>query len=298
MSQQKSGILFAIGAYIIWGIFPIYWKLIEDVNSMEVLLNRIIWSFIMTFILIGLIGKLPALRADCEYLWKNKKQLLSLFAASLIISVNWFTYIWAVQNGHILQTSLGYYMNPLLSILFGVLFFREKLSKAVLVSVAIATIGVLYMVWTAGVIPWVALVLAFSFATYGVLKKQIQLDALRGLAIETALIVPLALIAYAYLASTTPTSLFQVDAKTNILLILSGIATALPLIFFAKGAQSMPLYMLGFIQFLAPTISFMLGVFLYKEPFDKTQLVTFTFIWMAVALFSVSTYMQSKKKRI
>ena len=151
MSQQKSGILFAIGAYIIWGIFPIYWKLIEDVNSMEVLLNRIIWSFIMTFILIGLIGKLPALRADCEYLWKNKKQLLSLFAASLIISVNWFTYIWAVQNGHILQTSLGYYMNPLLSILFGVLFFREKLSKAVLVSVAIATIGVLYMVWTAGV---------------------------------------------------------------------------------------------------------------------------------------------------
>lgn len=113
MSQQKSGILFAIGAYIIWGIFPIYWKLIEDVNSMEVLLNRIIWSFIMTFILIGLIGKLPALRADCEYLWKNKKQLLSLFAASLIISVNWFTYIWAVQNGHILQTSLGYYMNPL-----------------------------------------------------------------------------------------------------------------------------------------------------------------------------------------
>ena len=298
MSQQKSGILFAIGAYIIWGIFPIYWKLIEDVNSMEVLLNRIIWSFVMTFILIGLIGKLSALRADCEYLWKNKKQLLSLFAASLIISVNWFTYIWAVQNGHILQTSLGYYMNPLLSILFGVLFFREKLSKAVLVSVAIATIGVLYMVWTAGVIPWVALVLAFSFATYGVLKKQIQLDALRGLAIETALIVPLALIAYAYLASTTPTSLFQVDTKTNVLLILSGIATALPLIFFAKGAQSMPLYMLGFIQFLAPTISFMLGVFLYKEPFDNTQLVTFIFIWTAVLLFSISTYMESKKKRI
>lgn len=298
MSQQKSGILFAIGAYIIWGIFPVYWKLIEDVNSMEVLLNRIIWSFVMTFILIGLIGKLPALRADCEYIWKNKKQLLSLFAASLIISVNWFTYIWAVQNGHILQTSLGYYMNPLLSILFGVLFFREKLSKAVLVSVAIAMIGVLYMVWTAGVIPWVALVLAFSFATYGVLKKQIQLDALRGLAIETALIVPLALIAYAYLAATTPTSLFQVDAKTNILLIVSGIATALPLIFFAKGAQSMPLYMLGFIQFLAPTISFMLGVFLYKEPFDKTQLVTFIFIWTAVLLFSISTYMASKKSRI
>lgn len=298
MSQQKSGILFAIGAYIIWGIFPIYWKLIEDVNSMEVLLNRIIWSFVMTFMLIGLIGKLPALRADWEYLWKNKKQLISLFAASLIVSVNWFTYIWAVQNGHILQTSLGYYMNPLLSILFGVLFFREKLSKAVLISFAIATVGVLYMVWTAGVIPWVALVLAFSFATYGVLKKQIQLDALRGLAIKTALIVPLALIAYAYLVSTTPTSLFQVDAKTNILLILSGIATALPLIFFAKGAQSMPLYMLGFIQFLAPTISFMLGVFLYKEPFDKTQLVTFIFIWTAVLLFSISTYMESKKSRI
>lgn len=297
MDNQKSGILFAIGAYIMWGLFPFYWKMLGHVGSIEILMNRIIWSFVLTTIFILIIGQRKALVQDLQYLWKHKNHLVLLFIASIVVSMNWFLFIWAVQQDQILQASLAYYINPLLSVLCGLIFFKEKLSKALTCSVIIAAIGVLYMVITAGVVPWLALGMAVTFAIYGVLKKKIPLAAVRGLTLETLLLVPVAAIYYSYLFTSTDIAFLQIDLKTDILLVLSGVATAVPLIFFAKGAQKIPLYMMGFIQFLSPTITLFIGVYVYNEPFTNTHFITFSCIWIAIIIFSVSAYTEAVRHR-
>ena len=237
LSENRKGMLFAFSAYGIWGFFPLYWKMLEHVNSLEILLNRIIWSFIFTFLFILIIGQKDAIIADIRSLWQEKKVFFSLLLASFVISCNWYLYIWAVTHDHVVETSLGYYINPLITVLFGMIFFKEKLSKAQLFAVFIAFLGVAIMAFQYGKIPWVALLIALSFAIYGALKKKIQLDATRGLAIETFFILPFALIYYIYLMSTDKGAFLTVNWKTNILLILGGVVTAYPLILFAKGAR-------------------------------------------------------------
>ncbi|MEK4229370.1 EamA family transporter RarD [Solibacillus sp. FSL H8-0538] len=296
MNEEKKGILNAVGAYVIWGIFPLYWKMLEHVNSMEVLLGRVIWSFVFTTIFIVLIGQRKNLIADLKFLWSNKLQFWSLAGASVVITMNWYVYIWAVMNNHVLQSSLGYYINPLISVLFGMMFFKEKLSRATIVSVCIAAFGVAVLTFSSGSIPWVALLLALSFAVYGVLKKKIQLDATRGLAIETLFILPFALSYYMYILTKGNMSFLHVSTKTDMLLIVSGIVTAIPLVLFAKGAQRIPLYLMGFIQYLSPTIVLFLGILLYKEPFTQVEFIAFSFIWMALVIFSVSKVVETRRR--
>lgn len=296
MSEQKQGILFAAGAYLMWGLIPLYWKQVQHVSSLEILAGRVIWSFIFTAAFILIIKQSKHLLADIKELWASQLQFWLLFVASLIISLNWGVYIWAVNNDHLLQASLGYYINPLISVLFGLLFFKESLSKATVIAVVIAAIGVGYQAILGGSIPWVSLTLALSFAFYGVIKKKIPLDATRGLAIETLFILPIAIVGYMYLMQTTDIAFSNVDLKTNLFLIGSGIVTALPLVLFAKGAQKIPLYLMGFIQFLSPTMSLVIGIFIFKEPFTMTELFTFSCIWLAVIIFSASKFIEARKR--
>jgi len=209
--------------------------------------------------------------------------------------MNWYLYIWAVTHNHLIETSLGYYINPLISVIFGVIFFKESLSRAQWVATGIAFMAVIILTINYGSVPWVALLIALSFAIYGVLKKKITLDATRGLAIETLLILPFALGYYVYLFTTHQASFLHVDVKTDILMIFSGLVTAVPLILFAKGAQNIPLYLLGFIQYVSPTIVLILGIVLYKEPFSQIELLAFSIIWGALLLFSGSKIIETRK---
>ncbi|WP_413367469.1 EamA family transporter RarD [Lysinibacillus sp. 3P01SB] len=296
MTEHKKGMLFAFAAYTIWGVFPLFWKLLDHVSSLEILLGRVIWSFVFTTIFIVLIGKRKQLMEDLSYLWHNKRQFYSLMAASFFISINWYIYIWAVTHERVLEASMGYYINPIISVVFGMLFFKEKLSRSTIIALVVALLGVLVMTLNYGQVPWASLLLAFSFAVYGVLKKRIVLEATRGLAIETLFIVPIALLYYLYLFSNDSMQFLHVNWQTDILMMISGIFTAIPLILFAKGAQRIPMYLLGFIQYVSPTIGFFLGVFLYKEPFTQVELVAFGCIWTAIAIFSYSSIHEARKR--
>lgn len=296
MSEQQKGLFYAITTYVIWGFFPLFWKLLEQVNSIEILLSRIIWSFVFTSLFILLIGQRKALFQDIKSLWKKKRSFWSLMAASFVISCNWYIYIWAVNHDHVIDTSLGYYINPLITVLCGMIIFKEKLSRAQIAAVIIAFIGVGIMTVSYGKIPWISLLLAFTFATYGVLKKKVPLNETRGLAIETMFILPIALVYYIYLMSTSDTSFLQINLKLDILLMVGGVVTAYPLILFAKGAKRLPQYILGFIQYLSPTIILLLGIVLYNEPFTKTDLFSFGFIWVGIIIFTISTFVDSRKR--
>lgn len=295
MQDEKKGIIASVGAYFLWGLFPIYWKFIEHVSSEEILASRVIWSFVLTLIFVLLLKQRKVLMSDFKELWHNPRAFWSLFAAAYLVSINWFIYIWAVNHDHIVQTSLGYYMNPIISILLGIIFLKERLSKYQIIAFSLALIGVLILFVSYGQIPWVAIGLALSFGIYGLLKKQIVLDATRGLVIETMFILPVALIYYIYLYFQGNMSFLHVDLRTNLFLICTGIVTAIPLILFATGAQNIPLYLVGFIQYISPTMTLILGVVVYHESFGSTELVSFSFIWLALMIFSVSTIIEVKK---
>jgi chloramphenicol-sensitive protein RarD len=297
MGKEKSGILLAISSYLIWGILPVYWKSIDNVPSAEILVSRVVWAFISTLLLILLLKNGRYLFEDIKRLWKSQLNFWLLFLASILISGNWFLYIWAVNNGYLVQTSLGYYINPLISVLLGVFFLKEKLSPAQKVAFILAMIGVLILTFSYGQFPWLSFVLAISFAVYGLLKKQIKLDALRGLTIETFFITPLALGYYIWLFIGNRAVFLHSDVKTDTLLIFTGIATALPLVLFAKGAQRIPLYMVGFLQFIAPTMMLFLGVIIYKESFGQVDLISFIFIWIGLVLFTYSKVIEMLKTK-
>ncbi|MDN4492447.1 EamA family transporter RarD [Ureibacillus aquaedulcis] len=296
MNIDRKGILYAVGAYGIWGVFPLYWKLLAHVDSLEVLISRVIWSFVFTFLLILIINQRKLLIEDLKSLWKNKKLFLSLLAASFVISCNWFLYIYAVNNNHVVDASLGYYINPLITVVFGMIFFKEKLSKLQVSAVIVAFIGVISLTIGFGEIPWLALLIALSFASYSALKKQTTLNATRGLVIETLLMLPVAIVYYIYVMSTNSVSFLHVNWQTDLFLVLGGIVTAIPLVLFAKGAKLLPQYVIGFIQYMTPTIVLFLGIVLYHEPFTQTELISFMFIWASIVIFTFSTIFESKKR--
>ena len=296
-SKEKAGIIWAASAYLIWGVLPIYWKALGHVPSGEVLAQRIFWASITTGAVVLLLGQGKQLAEDLKALWKNQRAFWSLFGASVIISGNWYLFIWAVNNGHIVQTSLGYYINPLLSILLGIIFLKERLSSAEKAAVVLALAGVLIITVSHGTFPWLALGLAGTFAIYGFAKKTIHLDALRGLTIETAFIAPAAVIYLIWAETSGQLVFFEADMGTVMLIILSGAATAVPLVLFARGAQSMPLYLLGFLQYIAPTMMLFLGVMVYGEAFGVVELIAFSFIWSGLVLVTVSKFRMMKKMK-
>lgn len=291
-SQEKLGVVYSLGAYVIWGFLPIYWKLVENVSAGEVLAHRIIWSFIFMIIIVLSVQKWPDFMNELQIILKNKMKLFGITAASLIISLNWLTYIWAVNSGHVIQASLGYYINPLVSILLGILFLKERLTRRQLLSFILAGSGVLYLTISYGVFPWVALVLAITFGIYGLIKKVIDIPAMFGLTIETLIVTPLALI-YVWTLTERSFSLHFPLSSTNLLLMGAGIATAIPLLLFAKGAKQIPLGMIGFLQYISPTIMLMIGVFLYHETFSQAHFISFALIWIALLIYLSSVYGQT-----
>ena len=290
------GIIYTMGAYILWGILPIYWKLIDEVPALEILSHRVIWSFIFVLIIVVIL-KRKILKNFFQVQMSQKKTWIGLFLASLFISINWFTYIYAVNTNHIVEASLGYYINPLIAVLLGVFVLREKVNKMQAISFIIAGIGVLYMTISVGKIPWISLILALSFGFYGLSKKLIKVDSILGLLLETLFILPFAFLFLAYLGVNDLQSFSTGTLTNDLFLIGSGIATAIPLLWFGIGAQKIPLYLVGFLQYISPTISLILGVVLYGESFTTDHLITFACIWIAIAMFSAANIRQVIKKR-
>ena len=288
---DRKGLFLGLACYMLWGVFPIYFKSVGHVDSLQILLNRVVWSLVFIAIMVTVTRRwyavLPALR--------NRRVLGLYTLAALVLAVNWYIYIWAVTHDHILEGSLGYFINPLVSVLFGVLVFRERMRPGQIGAVLVAAAGVAYLTWSYGHLPWIALTLALTFGFYGVLKKRAPLPADAGMAIETGvLFLPslLGLIVFAWLGTG---QLFQGDAATSGLLMLAGPITAIPLILFAGAAQRLPLYMVGMLQYLAPTLQMLVGVLIYNEPFPPYKLVGFAIIWLALLIYTVEGFVASRR---
>lgn len=287
-SDYQLGVFWAGLSYLLWGLLPIYWKLLGEVSSDEILANRVVWSFVFMIVLLAFSKKFGQLKGTLKQLKEQKKQLIALALASLLISCNWFIYIWAVNSGHMIEASLGYYINPLVSVMLGLFILKEKMNISQTISVVLAFIGVLVLTINYGSFPWVSVTLAVSFGLYGLAKKMIKVDSAIGLTLETLMVTPLGLLYMGYLFYQGNQAFFTISPTIDLLLIGAGAATATPLLYFAKGAQRIPLSTLGFLQYIAPTISLMLGVFVYDEHFSKSHLVAFIFIWLALTIYSFS----------
>ncbi|MCD8825850.1 EamA family transporter RarD [Staphylococcus gallinarum] len=294
-SEFKKGVIFAFGAYILWGILPIYWELIQNIGAFEILAFRIIFSMIFMVFIVIISNKTGPFIKDVQQLIKQPIQLIAIIAAGYVITINWGTFIWAVTNGHVLQSSLGYYINPLVSILLALIFLKERFNKAEWLAIALAVIGVLYMTLKMGVFPGISLLLAGSFGIYGLIKKLVPLDAISSITIECIVTAPAGLI-YIWYVWQQGDLTFGYNVS-SFWLLLSGAVTAVPLILFSAGAKRIPLSLTGFIQYIGPTIMFVLGVFLFKEPFNIDQLITFIFIWIGIIVYSISQYFKIKKDK-
>lgn len=288
MENYKQGIFFGLAAYVLWGILPVYWKALELVSPFEILSSRFMWSCVFVFLLIIFQKKWPLFAKEVKQVFSNVKTGAAMVAAGITISFNWGTFIWAVNNGHIVETSMGYYINPLVSILFAVVFLRERLDKMQLAAITCAFIGVASMVYSFGKIPWVSLTLAFTFALYGLLKKILPVSALTSIMLETLLITPLALV-YEYNLWQQGVS-FYASGNLQVIMMLTGagVVTAIPLLFFTAGARLLPLKIIGFLQYISPTLTLLIGVFVYNEAFTASHLLAFGWIWAALLLFIVS----------
>ncbi|MDO6618510.1 EamA family transporter RarD [Pseudomonadota bacterium] len=290
--ETRKGIILAICAYCLWGIAPLYFKLLADVSAFEILAHRVVWSFIFIIILMQFIGGFSRL----TLLLKKPKQLLVLALTSVLIALNWLIFIWAINNGHMLDASLGYFINPLFNVLLGMVFLSERLRKLQWFAVALACIGVLIQLISFGSIPLVSLALAASFGFYGLLRKKVNIDAKAGLLVETAILLPVALAYLALTLDTASANMLTNDIGMNLTLVAAGIVTTIPLLCFAGAAIRIPLSMLGFFQYIGPSIMFMLAIFLFKEPFDIEKGVTFGFIWSALVLFTADMALQRRRR--
>lgn len=286
--ERFAGVLSGAGAYVLWGILPIYWKLVDRVPALQIMSHRVIWCFLFMALVLLVTKKLRFFLSELRGIFSNAKMFFSIFLASVLISVNWLTYIWAVNNNHIIETSLGYYINPLVSVLLGVIILKEKLSLWQMVSFFLAAIGVLNMTLHFGGVPWIALILALSFALYGLSKKIIHLGAVSGIAVETLFIFPFALIYLNYAHNSGVGAFTWHNPVVSLILAGAGIVTAVPLILFAGGAKRLPLSIIGFLQYITPTMTLILGVFLYHETFSSVHLVSFAFIWTALTIFTLA----------
>ncbi len=292
-SERKRGYIYALLAYGVWGFLPIYWKLLHSVASLEILLNRLLWSFIFYSFLV----------AFKRHKYESKPLSPSVVRrsalAGIILGCNWFVYIYGVNAGFIVETSLGYFINPLITVAFGVVILREKLSKAKWAALSIAAFGVIYLALEGDHFPWIAIFLAMTFSTYGLLRKTTIIETERGAQIETIVMlapVMIAIVLSQYFGVIPKTEhLFQHPWHIWAMLVGSGIVTGLPILWFVESAKRIPLSMLGFLQFLAPTLQFLVGVLIYNEPFGFRKLIGFGMIWTALAILSADALRKPKR---
>lgn len=292
--QTLAGCLFAVAAYLSWGFGPLYFRAVASVPPEEVLAHRIVWSLLLLLGLVTLARRWASVGASL----RQGRTLALLAGSTLLISGNWFTFIWAIAANRVLEVSLGYYINPLFSLLLGVVFLGERLGRWQWLAVALAAVGVGNLAFQMAGLPWVALALAGTFGFYGLLRKLTPLGAADGLLLETALLAPVALAFLLYLGSQGSGAWGSSGSELDLLLVASGPVTALPLVFFASAARRLSLTVVGFFQYTAPTCHFLLAILLFGERLTTAHLVTFTFIWTAVVLFSASSWQRSRRRRL
>ncbi|MGV3001956.1 EamA family transporter RarD [Vibrio sp.] len=282
LKRTQQGVLLAVLAYLMWGIAPIYFKALGDVPPFEILCHRIIWSFVFLAALLYFTNGWPTVKETL----RSKTKVIYLLITSVTIGANWLVFIWAISIGHMLDASLGYYINPLFNVLLGMIFLSETLRKLQWFAVALATIGVLVQLVVFGSVPIIAIMLALTFGVYGLLRKKVNLDAFTGLFIETLVLLPIAFL-YLFAIADTATSHLGTNTLTlNVLLISAGIVTTLPLLCFAGAAVRLRLATLGFIQYIGPSLMFILAVFVYDEAFTADKIITFACIWAALIVFT------------
>ena len=288
-SPAQSGALFAIAAYFMWGLAPMYFKALVDVPALEILMHRIVWSALILGLLIVVFKQSSKVMQAC----RSPKMLGTLVLSGVILGFNWGLFIWAVNNDQLLEASLGYYINPLFNVLFGFVFLGERFRRLQQIAVGMAVVGVAILIITFGDVPMIALALATSFSIYGLIRKQIAVDSMPGLFIETLLMLPFALIYW--FSIDTPTSQFALNSlELNTLLILAGVVTTAPLLCFTAAARRIRYSTLGFFQYIGPSLMFGLAVFLYQEPFTLERIVTFAFVWSALGVFAFDAWRASR----
>jgi chloramphenicol-sensitive protein RarD len=282
---MNKGILSGICAYLLWGLFPIYWKILHHVPAIQIIGHRIVWSFIFLVLIVVSANQWKNFRSAV----KSKKVFGIYMVASALLTVNWFVYVWGVNAGRIVETSLGYFINPLFSVLLGIVFLKEKLRLMQWIPVILAAAGVIYLTVDYGRVPWIALSLAFTFGLYGLVKKIAPLDSLFGLTFETAITFPFALTYLIFVTAQGTGSFPQGNAANDLLLVATGIITSVPLLLFAYAARNIPLSTVGILQYIAPSLQFLIGVAVYHEDFGKSDMIGFGLVWTALLIFSIES---------
>ncbi|NWN91928.1 EamA family transporter RarD [Marinobacter adhaerens] len=287
MAQQEArkGVMYGLSAYIMWGCFPLYFALFDGVPAWEVLIHRVLWSSVFLAIVITFLKRWQPVKMALAH----PEKLGFVLGCAVLIAVNWGVYIYAVESRQVLQASLGYFLTPLVNVGLGMLVLKETISRLQIVAVTLATIAILYQLFLLGVVPWITLVLAFSFGTYGLLRKKVALDGLSGLFVETLLLFPVGMLALAAL-SYAGLSHFTENTATMLLLISSGIVTAIPLLAFAGAARRLRLSTVGFLMYINPTIQFLIALLVFSEPLSPEKLTSFIMIWTALAIYSWSAW--------
>ncbi|MEP0073379.1 MAG: EamA family transporter RarD [Marinomonas sp.] len=291
-TSSRSGVFYALSAFILWAITPIYFKEMSFLPATEILSHRIIWSCLIVLVLILILGYGKALKTVIQ----SPKALMAMTVSTVLIAINWGTFIWAVQNDQMLSASLGYYINPLISILLGVVFFKDKLDRVRKAAVLLCFGAVAFEVIKFGSLPWVALSLAISFGFYGLVRKKVAVDSFTGMAIETGILLPFAL-TYLMLTNASSGNILENDTTTNLLLFAAGPVTMIPLMCFAAAANRVSMVTLGFFQYIGPTGMFILAVFLYNEPLSIDKLITFILIWAALVILIVDSIRRLRNNR-
>lgn len=295
VKRTQMGVVSAIAAYSMWGVAPMYFKQLQMMPALEVLMHRVVWSVVVLLILVSALRQWPKVR----YALSSGRVLKTLAVAGVLLAANWLLFIWAINNNHILDASLGYYINPLFNVFLGRMFLGEKLRPMQRFAVVLALIGVSILVFSYGQLPWIALVLAGTFGIYGLLRKQVAVDSMPGLFIETLIMLPVALVYWAWFGSEHSNMLTN-EASLNGWLLAAGIVTTAPLLCFTAAARRLMYSTLGFFQYIGPSLMFVLAVYLYDEPLEPARLLTFGFVWLALVIFSLDSlkaYRLQRKSR-
>lgn len=291
---MKKGVLSALVGYTLWGILPIYWKLFQDIPAFEVLCHRIAWSLVFLIALLTWNKKWSWLKEAKN----NPKVLISSFLGAILVAINWYAYIWGVNSGFVIETSLGYFINPLVTIFLGMLFLKERLRRGQWASIGLATLGVVYLTFSYGSLPWIGLTLAFSFGFYGLVKKIGTLPSMEGLTAETSLLFLPAVAYLVYLETQGVSAFGHTTLGMDLLLTTAGIVTSIPLLLFAYGAKRVEMSTLGLVQYTAPTIQFLLGLFLYNEPFNLNSLIGYSIVWIAILIYIIEGIISIKVTKL
>lgn len=294
VSRQKWGVIAGFLAYTLWGILPFYWKAVGSVSPLSVLSYRVVWScvFMLVVLLVG--GKWSSFVAETQEVIRNHRRLLAIVAAALLVTTNWFIFIFSVNSGKVIDASLGYYMNPLVNVVLATLFLKERLGRGELIACLLAAIGVVLLAFQSGVVPWSSLAMAVTFSLYGLIKKVAAVSSMTGLTLETAIVTPFAL---GYLIFASPEGFMTFDVSLNLLLIGAGIVTAIPLFLFAEATKNISYILVGFLQYIAPTLMLIAAVFQFGETFAGPQLIAFGLIWLGILIFTTSNILLLRKAK-